>query len=349
MASLTISDRPSKFIWADDEEDNWDFDTWKAMADDSAPTLDSLPPLQLPAERDDPPYIVYGAKAITEAAPWVTSEDTSEIQHPVPAAYQQSGSAVVAWRYTRDRDDARPAYFELSAYEDGTDSPFKRINYAANWKRIKSRYVWDASDVAFLRKSNMRDVETIEVEVEEPLEYLTTQDTHDAQTPIAETRELEKEHTTSAIVSSSEEDAPKPVCTNDEGYYSDATPPTSPTLSAFKGKISVPCCATQLGLSPATSFIMLRRRESQDALRKNVEVDTVNDGPLDAIGLASSLPFNYDEDAASATREKPGVAEVLSIVTATGWSHVSSVHWTTAAVVATGLLAGAGLYLARRR
>jgi hypothetical protein len=44
--ALFISNWPSSHNWADDDEDEFDLDAWKANADTSAPTIDDLGPLQ---------------------------------------------------------------------------------------------------------------------------------------------------------------------------------------------------------------------------------------------------------------------------------------------------------------
>jgi hypothetical protein len=85
-SSLPISNRPSKFNWADDDEDEWDFDTWKATADTSAPALDSLPQLQLPIEQDDTPYVVSGGREAAEVAPWSVFEEALQVPVEVPVS-----------------------------------------------------------------------------------------------------------------------------------------------------------------------------------------------------------------------------------------------------------------------
>ncbi|KAL5116510.1 hypothetical protein ACEQ8H_005631 [Pleosporales sp. CAS-2024a] len=45
----------TKFNWADDDSDDFDFDAWKATADTSAPKLSDLPPLQVPLSATDSP------------------------------------------------------------------------------------------------------------------------------------------------------------------------------------------------------------------------------------------------------------------------------------------------------
>ncbi|KAH6882585.1 hypothetical protein BKA58DRAFT_464525 [Alternaria rosae] len=53
MASDTVASNSRKFNWADDDDDEFDLNSWNATADTSAPTADELGPLQVPPTGDD--------------------------------------------------------------------------------------------------------------------------------------------------------------------------------------------------------------------------------------------------------------------------------------------------------
>ncbi|KAF2829094.1 hypothetical protein CC86DRAFT_453800 [Ophiobolus disseminans] len=109
----------------------------------------------------------------------------------------------------------------------------------------------------------------------------------------------------------------KPIVVLDEGYYSDVSAPLSPTLSAPEEGVS----ATQVDLS--LSDMPAPRRHRTDSL------DAVaTDGVVD-LWSAGSRFFAADEEDVKMPDEVWG--------------------WSAAAVVAVGVLAGAGMWFCRRR
>ena len=52
MASEDLIVDSRKFDWADDDDDDFDLDSWNATADTSAPTAAELGPLQVPPTGD---------------------------------------------------------------------------------------------------------------------------------------------------------------------------------------------------------------------------------------------------------------------------------------------------------
>jgi hypothetical protein len=135
-------------------------------------------------------------------------------------------------------------------------------------------------------------------------------------------------------------DALEPVCTGDEGYYTDSSHPTSPSSSTSQEKLSVSCCATQIGISPAMSFFTLRRSPSQERLE-------MDDEPLDAI--TSPPPAETPAQDIDIVNEKSGLSAPSSYVAKMSWLFAANMSLITTAFVATGLLASTGMYLARRR
>jgi hypothetical protein len=139
MASTSIYTRPSSTInWADDDEDDFDFEAWKATADISAPTVDSLPPLQLPHTGEEPLLTVCGAAMVNEAAPWAVEPS----QQPTAAKLDPEqfkdwcGKQALAFRAVSDRP-APPAYRSMSTWEGGQICFGQRVNYSHNWGKAK--------------------------------------------------------------------------------------------------------------------------------------------------------------------------------------------------------------------
>lgn len=156
MSLSTISTSPtSKFNWADDDDDDdFDFDTWKATADISAPSAESLGPLNFEgaAEAEPTPTIHYDtlsklppnkeapcknedAAASVETTPAITARKI--VNAILENMDQYDGKMCTAWRALRDDLPAPPAYPELNAWES------ERKGYAQEWKAMKQRSGWD--------------------------------------------------------------------------------------------------------------------------------------------------------------------------------------------------------------
>ncbi|KAF2029632.1 hypothetical protein EK21DRAFT_89575 [Setomelanomma holmii] len=140
MSSTTISNHPARSInWADDDEDDFDFEAWKATADTSAPTAESLPPLQLPPAEDvEPPLIVCGGGPVNEAAPWATEllQDAAAVRLEYEAVDWKCGQSQVVFRAVNDRP-APPAYLTMSTYDGDMICFHQRVNYSHNWQKAK--------------------------------------------------------------------------------------------------------------------------------------------------------------------------------------------------------------------
>ncbi|KAH7069199.1 hypothetical protein BKA63DRAFT_570054 [Paraphoma chrysanthemicola] len=180
MSPSSISSRPPSFVnWADDDEDDFDFEAWKATADTSAPTVDSLPPLQLPPAEVEPLLFVCGNEKINDAALW-TAEPTQQPEAPkidLSQIDEWCGKRTAAWRAVNDRP-SRPAYPTMSAHEGGLLCLDQRINYASNWQKTKVKCGLNCKFTAMLMLSSLRMVTVVEPEevadVEAEIEVQTT-------------------------------------------------------------------------------------------------------------------------------------------------------------------------------
>ncbi|KAH7395379.1 hypothetical protein DE146DRAFT_765238 [Phaeosphaeria sp. MPI-PUGE-AT-0046c] len=163
MSTTTISMQPaSKFNWADDDEDDaFDLEAWKATADISAPSAESLPPLQPQdsASSTSTYYTTISPALACAAAPWSDYPPPTPIPSPptavlatsaLPEEYHLDASAT-AWRALRDLPDL-PAYPELSACKNA------RQYYAREWSFMKMRSGLDGRVAALYRFSPLREV-----------------------------------------------------------------------------------------------------------------------------------------------------------------------------------------------
>jgi hypothetical protein len=135
--TLPVSCLPSKFNWADDEDEEFDFEAWKANADIAAPAASSLPPLQVAHEEDKEPAYVATVTTYTptiiqpepvqeaESAPSSESDDS----HWTPYTAQR----CLSWRAINDNESITPAYPNMS-----WGSSVRR-NYASQWMQMKVR------------------------------------------------------------------------------------------------------------------------------------------------------------------------------------------------------------------
>ncbi|CAO2655043.1 Nn.00g117760.m01.CDS01 [Neocucurbitaria sp. VM-36] len=170
MATV-ISNRPSSsFNWADDDEDDFDFECWQATADTSAPTIKDLGPLQLPPTDDDPHFTVISPPATNNSAalsaidqsPCVGTslqdqQSCDEGQVHVPDWQREEAHACLVHRALKESSDA-PAYCEMSFYDDWSLSPYKRVNYTQNWNRMKANSGFDCRRPVQFRLSALRQV-----------------------------------------------------------------------------------------------------------------------------------------------------------------------------------------------
>lgn len=142
MSSIPVQPIQPKapFSWADDEEDDFDFETWKANVDTSAPTICDLPPLQIPLDTSE------GDEAYEETILEMLrdlSDDREECLIPdtvdargfpdfkIATYIQVQHAAHVLTTHALKEAPALPAYPELS-----TETEF-RSSYASSWLKMK--------------------------------------------------------------------------------------------------------------------------------------------------------------------------------------------------------------------
>ncbi|KAF1832970.1 hypothetical protein BDW02DRAFT_580758 [Decorospora gaudefroyi] len=163
MATNTVATSNRKFNWADDDEDDFDFDAWKAMVDTSAPSVNDLGPLQLPATEDDEDegetYTLTRTKNERTLcpAPTPTTEDMSpntadaaplQDAEPIPAPPEQWYQTVLHLESDHQVQSARydhitraiGFYYEgkevsdAPAYPGVSSSDYKRKYYSSQFK-----------------------------------------------------------------------------------------------------------------------------------------------------------------------------------------------------------------------
>jgi hypothetical protein len=337
----------SNFNWADDDEDDFDFESWKATADTSAPTADSLPPLQLLASEIEPAFATTFSSS-NEIAPWAVSEPNHV---STPDAHLQTtdwrcAKPLLAWRAMQDTPDA-PAYPELSAWDNGVSSPGYRVQYSQHWKNWKVNAGVDCRFPALLRGSRLKEVEMAE---EEELEILP-----DMVVDLNPELPLDSDDT-----SQDAQDARSTTTTDsvlDEGYYSDESRLPSPTDSTFQKDLDAPASITCVGLSTATKFAKHSRLDSMDALKEITIVyeDTIDDGAVtEDVQDNPSVVRLAGEDESLKAAVVPGFTPVdlnsrLFKAVTMGWSYLPAVPWTTATVLTSGIALVSAMHMWRKR
>ncbi|KAH9882240.1 hypothetical protein J1614_001412 [Plenodomus biglobosus] len=163
MSSSSLYYRPSSSCnWADDEDDNFDFDAWKANADTSAPSVSELGPLQPALSEEE--YVAF----VTEHAPFMTVEAADTDNTPAPAVSSTCNPAIVSEDVQLARDailyralgevpDA-PAYPEMSFYHYPDLNRQQRTSYTSNWNHYKANNGFDCRRTVLFRPSPLRQV-----------------------------------------------------------------------------------------------------------------------------------------------------------------------------------------------
>ncbi|KAH7356105.1 hypothetical protein BKA66DRAFT_596232 [Pyrenochaeta sp. MPI-SDFR-AT-0127] len=172
MSSTTVSKHPSSsFNWADDEEDDFDLESWKATTDTSAPTIEDLGALQIPLADDGAHLIVTGLNNIKPETSAIEEHIAGIVDLPlleVPAESEGLTPEDLDWqcaqahgclvsRALNDDSDA-PAYPELSYYCDLSPSPYIRNQYTQNWNRMKADSGLDCRRTVQFRPSRLQQV-----------------------------------------------------------------------------------------------------------------------------------------------------------------------------------------------
>jgi hypothetical protein len=341
MSTMSISTYPSANLsWADDDDD-FNFEVWKATADISAPSIESLPPLQLPVSDCELPFTSPAPTndVAPEAAPEpvlnsrLTLKDLTEVD-------RRCGTAMLTWRALQDAPEP-PAYPEMN---DGWETK-KRVNYSGNWARMKVHGDWDCRFPVMFRASRLREVEAIDIAPVEMKEY---ENLPEQAVDLA----LDPAKTTSCLYSS--DSAVSAACyIGDEGYYSEDSPSLSPTPSTSDNHFEASFTTTQIGLSTAASFIRKRpkhqRNDSQDALKKDGKS---NGAVTEGITATGDVPASHDNNASLAIEnieERPGNLNCFLYAATKGWSYSFQVDWKTVVIITAGMVLGGAMHLGRRR
>jgi hypothetical protein len=345
MSTMLISTYPSTNLsWADDDDD-FDFEAWKATADISAPSIESLPPLQLPVSDCEFPFTF--SVPTNEIAPWAAPEPVLD-SRPTPKDMSEvdwrCGKAMLTWRALQDAPEP-PAYPEMT---DGWETKI-RVNYSGNWSRMKVDGGWDCRFPVMFRASRLREVDVVESIDPASVEVKEFENPPAAQ---AVDLALNPAETTSCL-SSSDCATPEIRRITDEGYYSEESPPLSPTLSTTHNHFEASFSTTQIGLSTAASFIWKgpnhQRKDSQDALEENRKS---YGSMIEVVEATGTLPTWYFDNASldvGNMDEHPGISNHLSGAATKSWSYASQVDWKTVIIITAGIVLGGAMHLTKRR
>jgi hypothetical protein len=311
--TMTISNTTTtsiKINWADDDSDDFDFEAWKVTADISAPSIGSLPPLQIPVnESEDEPF--YTSTTNT-TAPWTTNEPTrDEYKLALETTDWRCGASTLAWRATSKVPD-RPAYVEMSAWDNGVICAWNRVQYSRNWKCWKVGAGADCRRTAQFRSTTLKEVDTHEVDEVE----------------------VDVASTTAPVI-------PPLTIIVDEGYYSDTSSLDSPTFRFCTSQedVDIPVSTTQIGLGTATKFVRHRRVDSQNALKKITKArEADSDG---GVVVEESQHIVFDVSGG----EDETLENISTRAATKDWYYT----WTTAALITTGIILSGSMYLMRKR
>ena len=146
-ASTALSSSSRKFNWADDDEDDFDFDTWKASADTSAPTTAELGPLQH-ADNNGDGKVEY-EQTYTLVLPSTTTTSSSSYlpdpkaylpvlslrpYHQVVAARYETVTRAIGQHFDGKEQCDIPAYPELS------QATGERYGYAREFQDVRLKH-----------------------------------------------------------------------------------------------------------------------------------------------------------------------------------------------------------------
>ncbi|KAH4900783.1 hypothetical protein HBI80_154060 [Parastagonospora nodorum] len=315
-----------KSTWADDDDDEFDFDTWLATADTSAPLPSSLPPLQLPAaDEDEMPF----TSTFSTSAPWADSPPNSDTPKPLKTTDWRCGKAMLAWRATQ-KAPGLPAYVEMSGWDNGVGCEWSRVQYSQHWGNWKVGVGADCRWTAMFKGSLLANVEMVEEEEKVVGEMDAAPNGVGMDTPLTITT------TTDAL---------KTLRIPDEGYYTDDSPLVSPTDGASEEGVEVSISTSQVGLATLKKFTRHLRVDSQYALKetkKENEIE-IDDGEVAKEG---------QEIASAGVGGDGGLLDDISIhlsgAAVKSWYYMASQPWTIAGAITSSIVIGGSIYLLRR-
>jgi hypothetical protein len=357
MSDMSISSRPSPTLsWADDDDD-FDFDAWKATADISAPTIESLPSLQHPATEVEIPFAF--STTASEAAPWAVPE---HVQKDAPKAHDHAdidwryGAAMLTWHALADAPQPA-AYPEINGCEGKS-----RVNYSSNWGHLKIDAGYDCRCPAIFRTSPLRQVMMNEIEilpvdlaldpvlVEIPLMEVIDLASDDATAPTTDT---------TPYLSPTNSEVEQTYGIADEGYHSAESRPISPTLSDSDNDFDTLPSTSQVGLLTAVAFSRKgqkhQRHDSLDPLKDTGRYYRAKDKVVEML-----LGASEDEalDVAENSNVSPpldnidkhsAISSYISNAVTKSWTYACGVDWKTLVIITAGVVLGGAMHISRQR
>ncbi|KAJ4332044.1 hypothetical protein N0V95_009759 [Ascochyta clinopodiicola] len=242
----------------DDDDENFDTNTYKSTADFSAPTIDDLGPLQCaPAVA----YEEYEVEQLTAPVPRKSTVDNASI----PRYHWPSPARATAELWNKD-EHRRPAYMEMS-HDGGYAYPDRRNNYNTNWLRTKVNMCYSMKVPTMMKPS--------------PLQQSMTWDEDD---------ECEYIKDASLLFASTSSPPLSQGGHSEDGQDGPFTPPDSPSMvivSEWKGK------AEEVSGSDEISDFMLIDTNQYDPATSAIDI-TTNFEEKDAVEISHEfIDFNY--------------------------------------------------------
>ncbi|KAF1938406.1 hypothetical protein EJ02DRAFT_425758 [Clathrospora elynae] len=165
--SATVSSR--SFSWTDDEQDDWNFETWKATADTSAPTLADLGPLQLPPAEDDEGVAYTSSRCKNTRSLFLAVPQHPELRG-VPFERQVKLAQTTIFTRAIGHGEGK-LYSDPSAYPELSSEPTNRKYYTQAYNLFKANSDKDCRrpilyQCSVLRVSTTNDDEVDDKEAE---------------------------------------------------------------------------------------------------------------------------------------------------------------------------------------
>ena len=211
MACETIAADSRKFDWAEDDNDDFDLESWNATADTSAPTADELGPLQVPPTGNvtkdeeeaytfsrisnervypDPPVakespdaeLTQGPDPIAQlpAEYWYLAVLNCRAEHQVISARFDRITRAIGFRYDGKEDPEAPAYPELSnskAYRSSYMKGFQK--WKMEHRSLSCSKVYRSSPLKiFTSIENAHEIDDIVDRTDEEVEEIFDEDEH---------------------------------------------------------------------------------------------------------------------------------------------------------------------------
>jgi hypothetical protein len=354
---MSISSRSSSTLsWADDDDD-FDFDAWKATADVSAPTIESLPPLQHPATEVE--RLFTSSTTANKAAPWAIHE---HIQQDAPKAYDHAdtdwrfGAAMLTWRALADAP--QPAvYPEINGYEGKS-----RVNYSSNWAHLKIGAGYDCRRPAMFRTSPLRQVMMNEIEippVDLALDPVLVEITPVQVVDLASNDVTAPTTNITPCLSPINSEVEQTCGNGDEGYHSSESRPISPTLSDSDNDFDTLSSTSQVGLMTAVAFSQRgrqhQRHDSLDLLKDTGRYYDAKDEVVEILlGVSEDETLDVAEDSNVSPPldnidKHPGISRYISNAATKSLNYACGVDWKSLVIITAGVVLGGAMHISRQR